>query len=504
MEKVLQMFTLVCRLAGQRINKAVLIALLASPFFLQSVYGQCNLALIVSTTPADCGVSNGKAKVEIVAGTGFFPFTWSWSNGATVQNPTGLAAGYYTCTVTDLLGCTKTVEVLVQSNLTITGNTNITNITCPGGNSGSISLVGVHGDSGPYTYSWSPGGATTSTINGLTAGTYVCRITSGNGCIGVKTAVVTEPAQIVPIVAIENVSCTGTADGSAQVTVSGGTSPYTYSWAPGGSTATMISNLSEGTYTCTVTDAKGCIKTASINITKPVPFTSSAVFTNVTCKGGNDGSASIVVNGGTGPFIYAWSPVGGSEATATNLKEGTYFVEIADANNCSSVNLIKISAFSNISVTEAITPADCGGPNIGSIKLTPSGGITPYTYKWTGSASTSSNRVNLAAGSYEYTITDNFDCKYTATAIVGAETCTDIIPKADAKELIIYPNPARDHIKIESPFAISKLRLLDPNGKLILETEGENEMNLPVLDKGMYYIQLYTAEGSIVKKLSIE
>ncbi|WP_374440384.1 SprB repeat-containing protein, partial [Epilithonimonas sp.] len=130
-----------------------------------------------------------------------------------------------------------------------------------------------------------------------------------------------------------NVSCNGGSNGTATVSASGGTAPYTYSWSPTGGTAATATGLAAGTYTVTVTDAVNNTKTQSFTITEPTALVANAVSqTNVACNGAATGAATVSASGGTGPYTYSWSPSGGTAATATGLSAGTYTVTITDAN----------------------------------------------------------------------------------------------------------------------------------------------------------------------------
>lgn len=214
------------------------------------------------SNPATCGQSDGNASVTVSGGTG--PYTYSWSNGGNTANITNLSSGLYICTVTDNVGCSDTAQVNV-SNLngpTLSGLT-ISDVDCNGNSTGSAT-ANVTGGTPPYSYVWSNGG-TTQTINGLASGTYTVTITDSLGCVLNGTANVTQPTALTATSSATDESCTGCADGTASVTATGGTSPYTYLWSNGG-TASSIGSLSAGTYTVTITDANGCTTTQTATV----------------------------------------------------------------------------------------------------------------------------------------------------------------------------------------------------------------------------------------------
>src|SRR5581483_6627002 len=140
------------------------------------------------------------------------------------------------------------------------------------------------------------------------------------------------PALTVTMTTNSNVTCNGGNNGSATASPNGGSAPYTYVWSNGGSSATE-NTLAAGTYTVTIMDAHGCTGTGSVTITQPTAIVASASSaTNVTCYGGNNGTATVSPSGGTAPYTYNWSN-GGTSATDNNLTAGTYTVTVKDANS---------------------------------------------------------------------------------------------------------------------------------------------------------------------------
>jgi gliding motility-associated-like protein len=315
-----------------------------------------NLSVAMASTPSICNTATGTATAT-PTGTG--PFTYSWApGGQTTQSISGLTAGTYSCTVTDANGCvvTQTVVVASSSSTTVT-LTAQTNLVCNGANNGSAT-VSANGGQGPYTYSWAPSGGNSATATGLAAGTYTVTVTDANNCTSTQTVTITQPAALTLALASTNISCFGGGNGSATATGGGGTGPYTYVWQPGGQTTATISNLAVGNYTCTITDANGCVTTQTTAITQPQVFTSNISNTVNTSCGQNNGSATAAVAGGTGPFNYAWSPSGGNAQTASSLAPGNYTVNIVDANGCTTSSTVTIlpsvpavASFSGIDTT---------------------------------------------------------------------------------------------------------------------------------------------------------
>ncbi len=282
------------------------------------------------------GGSNGSATVNVTGGTA--PYTYSWSpSGGTAATASGLSAGNYTVTVTDAASATTTQSFTITQPSALSKTSSQTNVSCFGGSNGSAT-VNVTGGTAPYTYSWSPSGGTAATATGLSAGTYTVTITDANNCTTTQNFTLTQPSPLSSSGSQINIACNGTSTGSAAVSVSGGTAPYSYSWQNNGTTlpqtTASVSGLSAGSYTVTITDANGCTTSRSFNLTQPAPFNTTGSQTNVSTYGGSDGSATVSASGGTPGYTYSWSPSGGTAATASGLTAGNYRVTITDDNGC--------------------------------------------------------------------------------------------------------------------------------------------------------------------------
>jgi hypothetical protein len=213
-----------------------------------------------------------------------------------------------------------------------------------------------------------------------------------------------------------NVTCYGGNNGSATVTPSGGTPPYTYSWAPSGGTGATATGLAAGTYTCTITG--GSTTTQTITVTQPSALVASIpTHTDILCYGGANGNATATATGGTGSAIYSWAPMGGSSATASGLTAGTYTVTITDANSCATTAATTIAGPSSALTASAVPTANvlCYGGTTGSATANSSGGTGSATYSWAPTGGNSATATNLSAGTYTITVTDANSCITTAT-----------------------------------------------------------------------------------------
>ncbi|WP_294236742.1 T9SS type A sorting domain-containing protein, partial [uncultured Chryseobacterium sp.] len=384
----------------------------------------------VVTNVACNGASNGAINLTPAGGTA--PYTFNWGGGVTTEDRTGLAAGTYTVVITDANGCTATVNATVTQPTTLSAAVTQTNVLCNGGSTGTATVT-VTGGTAPYTYAWSPSGGTAATATGLSAGTYTVTVTDANGCTLTRTVTITQSSAVSGTTVVTNVACNGASNGAINLTPAGGTAPYTFNWG-GGITTEDRTGLAAGTYTVTITDANGCTGTVNATITQPAALVAATSQTNIACNGGATGIAAVTVSGGTAPYTYSWSPVGGTAATATGLSAGTYTVTITDANGCTlSRNFTITQPASAVTGTTVVTNVACNGASNGAINLTPAGGTAPYTFNW-GGGITTEDRTGLAAGTYTVTITDANGCTGTvnvtvtqpASAVSGTTVVTNV------------------------------------------------------------------------------
>ncbi len=382
-------------------------------------------AALTATTSASTNTScfggcNGTATVSPSGGTS--PYTYAWApSGGTGATGTGLCAGTYTCTVTDALGATATTTVTITQPTAITATSSATPVNCSVG-FGTASVT-PSGGTGPYTYSWAPSGGTGSTATVFVAGNYTCTITDALGCT--TTTVVVVPPGTGPTATLQaqtNNICFGGTIGSATVTATGGTGPYTYSWSPSGGTGPSASGLAAGTYTVTVTDATGCPGTVIVTITQPAAVTGTTTFTPSSCSG-NTGSATVTPTGGTPGYTYSWSPSGGTGASATNLAPGPYTITITDANGCTGTANVTVGTTSGPTATlQSSTNILCNGASTGAATVSVTGGNPGYTYSWAPSGGTGATATGLPAGTYTCTVTDQLGCVTSQTVVITQPT----------------------------------------------------------------------------------
>jgi hypothetical protein len=393
-------------------------------------------ASISSQTNVACnGGTNGAATVTPTGGTS--PFNYSWSpSGITTATATGLSAGTYTVIVTDANNCSASTSVTITepTTLALTPSSQ-TNIACNGGSNGAAAVNVATGGAGSYTYNWTPGNPTgdgTPSVTGLSAGTWTCTVTDANSCTTSVNFTITQPTALVASVGSQtNVSCNGGTNGSATVSVSGGTPSYTYSWSPSGGTAATATGLSAGIYTVTVTDANACTATQSFTITEPTALSlTPSSQTNIACNGGSNGAATVnVATGGAGGYTYNWTPgnpTGDGTPSVTGLSAGTWTCTVTDANSCTaSVNFTITQPTALVASAGSQTNVSCNGGTNGSATVSVSGGTPSYTYAWSPSGGTAATATGLSAGTYTVTVTDANACTATQSFTITEPTVID-------------------------------------------------------------------------------
>jgi hypothetical protein len=366
------------------------------------------------------GAADGEAMLTVTGGTA--PYSFLWSNGTTNDTVVGLAAGTHTVTVTDNTGATSVASVLISEPLELTGTLTATDILCFGGQTGSID-VDVAGGTVPYEFLWS-NGAVTEDLVGLAAGSYTITITDGNDCQAIGTIDIAAPTAGINVTGVVTYTTSiGGNDGAIDITVSGGTAPYTYTWSNAATTADLT-GLTAGAYTVTVTDANACATTKVFNVYDPSSCTLTVTTTveDVNCFGGNDGSAGVSVTGGSGTFNYSWDN-GATTATISGLVADVYVVYIEDANDatCYDVEVVVVAEPTELDAEVVETNVSCFGGNNGAVDLTVSGGVAPYTFLWANGATTE-DLSGLIAGTYSGTITDANGCTNSGSVIITEPT----------------------------------------------------------------------------------
>ncbi|MEM7654552.1 MAG: T9SS type A sorting domain-containing protein [Bacteroidota bacterium] len=282
-----------------------------------------------------------------------------------------------------------------------------------------------------YQYNWS-NGATTAALIDLPAGVYSLAIIDDQGCQSSTSAMLEQPNDLIIAAVVDsNVSCFGLDNGGVTASVSGGIAPYQYAWSNNETTAS-ISGLTAGSYTLSLTDANGCIKTISRTISQPDSLSAIAKMErDASCFGFENGAVSVLAKGGTAPYEFSWSN-GAFTASNGSLSAGTYSVVVSDKFGCQDTASATVGQPSEIlSILTVDAEAACGNSNEGALSAAISGGIGPYTYLWSNGATTA-DLDSLTEGEYTLTITDATGCIQTDTAWIDVldETAPTVLTQS--------------------------------------------------------------------------
>lgn len=425
-------------------------------------------------TQSTCSSSNGSIDASVSGGVAPYTYLWSYNN-ATSQDLTNIPAGTYILTVTGANGCTKTVSVDVGNNnppINVTA-TSMPNTVCNANPNGSINITVTPPNSG-YTFLWS-NGLTTEDLNGVTQGSYTVTVTLVGTCTQVATFDVPDnPNSPTVIPTVTNTTC-DFSNGSINIAVNGGPTPYTYLWNPGGITTQNLASIPAGSYQVTVTATNGCTVAADItvsNINPPI-ILSASILPNTTCNNSPTGNINLTAGPGTN-YTYLWSN-GATTQDISNLPPGDYTVTVSAGGSCIEFGNFNVPDAPNSPNTSAISSdANCGLPN-GGILLTANGGIPPYTFAWS-SGQTTQNLNNITGGVYQVVVTGANGCTSEEVVVVADNDIPiDIDANVIGKTSCIINNG-------------SISLTITPTSATVLWSNGSTSKNLVSLSPGDYTV----------------
>jgi gliding motility-associated-like protein len=362
---------------------------------------------------ATCGQANGRAVVGAAGGTTPYSYNWLTTPPQMGDTAAGLGGGSYEAVVTDANGCQDTQSVTVAA----TPAPNLTPDTAVAeacGQQDGRAIVSASGGTPPYTIAWNTTPSQTGdTASGLAAGTYTATLVDAASCTTTASITIDTVGGPAAALAGRRPATCDSANGRARATASGGTAPYAYTWLPEGTSGTTLAGLAGGDYRLVATDARGCRDTLPFSIpATPALAIDSVVTRPAFCEQGN-GSAAVVLSGGTAPFQYTGKAFG-NDSVASNLTPATYSVTVIDSAGCrdSASFTIGNEPGPALAVADTANPS-CRG-NDGQLRVEATGGHAPYTYSWANAPQrTGPAATGLSAGSYTITVTDSAGCEAT-------------------------------------------------------------------------------------------
>jgi hypothetical protein len=372
-----------------------------------------NLGVGYTSTTASCsGINNGS--ITILPPSFYTPIQYSINGGSpqTSNIFSGLAAGNYTISVSDAIGCTGSTIITITQGAGVTATFATTPTSCSGTNNGTVTVT-PGGGSFPYQYSLNGAPLQSSNVfSGLAAGNYTIRVVDVNGCDSTYPVTINSGIALNATISKTNVSCNGAADGTITVNVSTGTPPFQYSldnvtWL----TSNIFTGLAAGTYTVYYRDNNACSNSQSIIIIQPPVLNATLTSQAPRCFGYNDGSIVVAASGGTSPYQYSLNNVTWqSNSTYSGLVAGTYTIYCRDVNGCTIIRTVTLAQPAVLTGTAVSLNASCSGGADGQIIATANGGTAPYGFSLGVSPLQSSNTFNVVPGTYSIMIVDANTC----------------------------------------------------------------------------------------------
>ena len=375
---------------------------------------------------SNCFGSNGRVYINNI--NGYPPYSYLWSNGETTSYITGLTNGVYSVSVTDNTGCVTTQQATVNSvPPMVLINTEIITPTCFN-NDGQLTIM-ISGGTAPYTYSGSNGViestfSPTYVFSGIGQGGFGVEITDAGLCKYNTSVPILIPNSFnIVSIGVTNVTCS-TPSGIINISINGGTPPYTYSLLyPDGTTstqslsttATQFSSLSAGTYTLTISNNGPCVYTNTYEILNNSTFDFSANTIGTTCDLSN-GSVTIELStGGTAPYTYQITgqpliTTGSTNYTYTNLSQGLYTATVTDGLGCAVIEQFVITGKTNLNFS--LIGTNPTTINNGQISAYITDGEPLFNLNWSPNVGGQTGLTinNLSAGTYTLSVTDSNGC----------------------------------------------------------------------------------------------
>ncbi|MBK6904137.1 MAG: gliding motility-associated C-terminal domain-containing protein [Saprospirales bacterium] len=435
-----------------------------------------SFSLTGTTTPVtNCGQPNGAVDISV------FPsgaYSFSWSNGSTTEDLTGIPAGTYSVTVTEAGACSDEASFTVEEQLVLPSVSQTATAATCGQSNGAIDLS--VSPSGVYSYLWS-NGSTNEDLSNVVAGNYMVTVTGTNACTATAAIDIPNDTTIFILSAnlVANTSCTS-ANGAIDLNISP-TGNYLFAWS-NGATSEDLQNIAAGSFSVTVTEGATCTSTATFEVPNESGAPDLSVVATQSVCGENNGSLDVSISP-SGIYDYLWS-TGDTTEDLTDLVPGSYSVTVTDTNGCSSIaSTVVAGSVVNFSATGSIVPNNsCAAAN-GSIGLTMS---IPgnFTFLWSNGA-TSQDLQGLAAGSYSVTVTLGITCDFSATYDIPDLSESPVISENSVPAMCGQTNGAID------------LSVMPATGNTFLWSNGATTEDLQNIAPGIYSVTCTGANGCI-------
>ena len=364
------------------------------------------------STPSCVGYADGQISINVFGGT--VPYQHHWTLIDTLSYVMGSAATY-TDSIMDANNCLLVVTEVITDPQEISINPLVSDVSCFGYADGAIELQ-ISGGNAPYSFDWS-NGDTFVLIDSLVTATYFVFVTDANTCVISDSIFVNQPLSDIQISSvITNTSCSYSVDGAIDISVSGGSTPYTFLWN-NSLTTEDLTYIDPGNYNLIVSDASSCGFSSQFLVQSPDSIGIVVLVDSVSCNGMSDASAVLNITGGTAPFAIQWFN-NTIDNTIQNIAIGTYSVDVIDSNNCFQSQ--SFSVFEPLVLSIALAPIDisCFGENDGVISPLVIGGNGGYSYLWN-NADSSAVTDSLTAGIYNLTVTDVKNCSAISYGIIS-------------------------------------------------------------------------------------
>ena len=378
-------------------------------------------AAVSNITKSCLNICNGTATASASGGSGSYMYSWDAPLGpfSAVTTINTLCIGTHTLYVQDANGCTASTVFNVQVIINVNILANTISVSCHGVCDGSASAT-ASGGSGPYTFQWIPAlsspppctNVSSCTANNLCPQTYTVKVTDQTGCASEDSVTILNPPVLMASVTTIDATCFGMCNGSATITPSGGTAPYTEQWSNNGIIGANPTGLCPGTYTATVVDNRGCTVSNPIVIGSSPQFTVVPTVSSPTACLSSTGSISLAISGGTPTYTLTWN-TGSHVNPLTGLAAGIYTATISDSKGCDTTLTIGVSDPTGPTTSMVVNQnVSCHGFCDGSATVSGTG-VAPINVTWTSGTPTGLNSVTdntLCAGSYPVKVSDGNGC----------------------------------------------------------------------------------------------